>query len=321
MGEVPDPLAGAARRAADGLLEEAAAEARAAAKDELRRRLVDAILDEALRAPRAVVTAAGADGCDHPGVYVYAFTRGDAERTRGLPGVGGRPTYPVVVSDVVAVVGDIAGRRHGWGTDTRGQPDLALLTPQLTDHERLLEQLLELGPVVPMRFGSLFPSAAAVGEAVDAHREAIVESLDRVEGRVEWGLTVTWSPPPAPHPAGETAPAGGAPGRAYLGRRGQQAARAGAEAETGATIGAAVHDALHPLAAASVVHPLPGRPASDGRRAVLRASYLVGRDATDRFRSAIVAALDAAPYDLGGDLTGPWPPYSFCSLRLGEAAA
>ena len=50
---------------------------------------------------------------------------------------------------------------------------------------------------------------------------------------------------------------------------------------------------------------------------VLKASYLVERAAGDRFRAAIVSALETAgDAGVAGDLTGPWPPYNFTDLRL-----
>jgi hypothetical protein len=303
-----DAFADAARRAAHGVLGEATAQARAEAVEILKRRMVEAILDEVAGSEETATKPAP----EH-GVYVYGFTRGHPERVEGLVGVEGSTTYPVTQGDLVAVVSDVSGSPGGWGIDAGGQPDLELLAPLVTSHERLLEDLLERGTVLPMRFGTLFPSPSAVAEVLRLHGGAIAEGLAALDGKVEWGLTVTCAPElPAP-PAEKVA---GTPGRAYLGRRGQEEALEARRLEQGAVLAHDLHRAIGATAAASVAHPLP-REDADGRRVLLKASYLVERAARERFEAAIVAALEGvAGPALAGDLTGPWPPYNFTDLRL-----
>jgi hypothetical protein len=302
-----DAFADAARRAAQGVLQEATVQARVEAVEIVRRRMVEAILAEVAGSAPAGETPA----CQH-GVYVYGFTRGDPGRVRGLVGVEGSATYAVTEGDLVAVVSDVSGTRGGWGIDAGGQPDLELLAPLLTGHERLLEQLLELGTVLPMRFGTLFPSASEVARVLKTHGEAIADGLAALDGKVEWGLTVT-SAPELPAPPAEVA---ATPGRAYLGRRGQEEALDARRLEQAVALAHDLHRAIGAAAVASVAHPLP-RGQADGRRVVLKASYLVERAARDRFEEAIVSALETiGDSGLAGELTGPWPPYNFTDLRL-----
>jgi hypothetical protein len=62
-----------------------------------------------------------------------------------------------------------------------------------------------------------------------------------------------------------------------------------------------LHEPLDFLARRSVVLPGPE---------LLRAAYLVDRDAVDRF-VALVQRLEETHTDLHIVCTGPWPPYSF----------
>lgn len=127
-----------------------------------------------------------------PGLYVYGVTSVDARRVSGLTGVEGSSTYPIVLGDLVAAVSDVSGRRHDWGTADDGQPDLALLAPRLEEHEKVLELILEHGSVLPLRFGTLYTSRAAVTEQLATQGPTIRAALNRVDGKVEWGLTVSW---------------------------------------------------------------------------------------------------------------------------------
>jgi hypothetical protein len=57
-------------------------------------------------------------------------------------------------------------------------------------HQRTVRALMDCGPVLPMRFGTMLADEAALVEAVTARRDEFVACLDRLRGRVELGLRV-----------------------------------------------------------------------------------------------------------------------------------
>jgi hypothetical protein len=61
------------------------------------------------------------------------------------------------------------------------------------------------------------------------------------------------------------------------------------------------------------VNPLQS-PAGDGEVAILRADFLVRREAQDTFVAA-VGTLVEARHELRCEYSGPWPPYSFAMLN------
>jgi hypothetical protein len=340
-----------ARAAAPDVLAQALDGARAQATTILQRRLVDVLLDEAGRAASrsaetpasrlagpersgqvAAPPAARRNGCDpglpattDQGLYVYGITSGDAGCVTGLTGVEGSATYPIVEDGLVAVVSDLRAHRHGWGIGDDGEPDLALLAPRLEEHEKVLEQILQQGSLLPMRFGTLYASRAVVSELMAANGAALRAALTTVDGKVEWGLTVRWDGRRAAALSGFEAGEGdtavsqmaGSPGRAYLGRRDAEKVRAQRMAERRARVSADLHHAIDRVAAASVLLPTPPGGHGDPSEAVLRSSYLVARSDRERFEAVIVEGLAAgADVGLNGELTGPWPPYSFADLRL-----
>jgi hypothetical protein len=323
-----------ARDAAPEVLAQALEAARAEATATLQRRLVRALLDETAHSVSlpagptiaAVPPAPGGGAASERGLYVYGFTGGgDPQRVAGLEGVERARTYPVVAGGVIAVVSDVTGRRHGWGIGADGEPDLDLLSPRLVEHERVLEGVLAQGSVLPMRFGTLYTARAALDELLEVQGPTIGDALARVEGKVEWGLTVTWDRrrAGAPDSGGNrrTCRAGSSPGRAYLSQR--EAEKAGTEraAQDRAELAGALHHRVDRVAVASVMHPPPrSGPRGDGADTLLRSSYLVPRAERDRFEAAIVEGLEAgAAFGLQGELTGPWPPYHFSDLQLESA--
>jgi hypothetical protein len=152
-------------------------------------------------------------------------------------------------------------------------------------HEEVVEALMRDRDLLPVRFGTRLPDEAAAARVVADRRDALAEALQRVRGAVELAVRVV----PAAIEEREP-PAGGA---AYLRER-----RAAADAA------AAIHEPLSRLARASAKRPSPVH------GEVLRAAYLVDRDAVDGFRGA-VADLQHEHPRLRILCTGPWPPYSF----------
>jgi hypothetical protein len=146
------------------------------------------------------------------------------------------------------------------------------------------------GPVLPVRFGTVFSGAQKLDEILSRGETAMGAGLDRVEGCVELGLHVL-----APHPGGDAAAA--ANGREYM------AARLAAE-RTRKQLQQGVHEALAPLAIDQAVR----EPSSSDL--LFTAAFLVRHDDVEAFRQR-VQDLAAAHPDLRLLCTGPWPPYHF----------
>ena len=251
------------------------------------------------------------------GWYVYGVTRMAAVTDLGpLHGVAGAAVETVPVGGLAVVGSRLDGAERSWGIDGSGEADPAALLPRIREHEEVLETLLDRGPVLPFRFGRLYPATEEIGDLVRRHAGRISAALERLENRVEWGLTIEWEAAPR-----SGAVAGGR-GADYLTRRRDDMAAAAEVSRAARAAARRIHEAVASVAVADVVRP--GRRPERGERPVAwRASYLVDRDRTEAFRQAAADGLSAAPDDLGltGELTGPWPPYEFSELDLGGSAA
>jgi hypothetical protein len=159
-------------------------------------------------------------------------------------------------------------------------------------HEAVVEKLLEAGPVLPARFGTVVASCERLRVELENRRDEFRRALDFVRGRIEIGVRAAWPEQTFEDTRGDS-------GRAYLARK-----RKEHEATAAAT--GAVHEPLEKIAVASTV---------DVRREpclTLAASYLVERGDVERFREqAEVLANDVDGVVLA--CTGPWPPYSFAT--------
>jgi hypothetical protein len=152
----------------------------------------------------------------------------------------------------------------------------------LWHHEEIVEALMAERDLLPVRFGTLVSDEDAAARVVAERRDELAASLDRVRGAVELAVRA--------HRRGRDEAPVAATGIEYM----QAKARRMEEARL-------LHEPLDYLARRSVLLPGPE---------LLRAAYLVDRDAVDRF-VALVQRLEESHPDLDVVCTGPWPPYSF----------
>jgi hypothetical protein len=109
--------------------------------------------------------------------YVYGVVRAKGRSKREGKGIGGKPLRVIAADGVGALTSDVPGE------------DLEAGREELLTHSRVLEQALERGVVLPMRFGVVMPDEDAVrAELLDAHRGALEAQLEEMSGKVEMNV-------------------------------------------------------------------------------------------------------------------------------------
>lgn len=259
------------------------------------------------------------------GVYLYCLARpecipvvnGLAEQE--VRGVDER--YPVVAlqeAGMVAVIGEVD---TGEFCDQNLQA-LPWVGPRALRHEAVVERLMGVSPVLPVKFGTIFRSQARLKEFLRRHREDIVRVLDDLRDKTEWSVKGYLVEEEARGIVSATDPAiqarvaalSASPGARYLQQKQldaviEAALRAWLERATGDL--QEVLD-LHAVAATELrchASAVSGRP----ERMVFNCSFLVTSAASPHFQAAFSDQQRA--YKGSGmtlELRGPWPPYNFC---------
>jgi hypothetical protein len=182
--------------------------------------------------------------------------------------------------------------------------DLGRLEAIARAHERVLDDALHHGAVVPLRICTIYANDERVREMLEREHEPLREALERLRGKSEWGVKA-YAPAPGPAPA--TTPATGAE---YLARK--RAALSDAETSRQALDAAVetVYERLAERTAGAVMSPAQDRRLT-GRAGemVLNAAYLVEDTQIPAFHS-LVAELEGS-YGVELEVTGPWPAYHF----------
>jgi hypothetical protein len=229
---------------------------------------------------------------------------------------------------VAAVLSQVARSEFCGPTGEKNLQDLAWLAPCACRHQAVLEQVMPLGPILPARFGTLFSSPAGLEDFMRKHEAAIARFLERVRGQEEWAVKGFLDPERAEAQwlaqwrSGEGGPPDLPPGAAYLQ---EQSLRIRARERLDGWLAEACDDllnALHPLASEIVPRRILARETPEAaREMVLNWALLLPPTAVASFRSRIEGAnARQNPGGLTFEVSGPWPPYSFCPDLEAERA-
>lgn len=246
-------------------------------------------------------------------IYLYGLLHpeasGAAERAADLQGVTGK-----------VEVADLPSCQLIYGT-LEGD-DILPKRRFLLAHAHVLEKFLELGTLLPMRFGMVADSLEAVEEILDGQSAQIGAQFGELAGLVELGLRVTYDRDQAlKHQLARHANLAAEYERIKAAPRAHQFE----QAEFGRRLGEALDrhrtEVQHKLVAALKPHirdcsvRVPEEEAQ-----VLAADILVARDQEDDIVSILGEILPALDFGGGSEpnirLIGPEPPFSFVQITL-----
>jgi len=248
--------------------------------------------------------------------YVYAVCRpfGTPLQVQ-LTGIGGAPPAMLHHHGLVAVVSTVPEADFREAALRARLEDLDWLTATARAHQGVIDALTTVTTPLPLRLATVFRDDSAVRTMIEAREEEFRRTLDRLEGRVEWGVKVYVDTGPEETERPVQKPASG---RDYLRRRSVQTRSHEDMWQKAERFASTLHGVLSGRAEDSRLHA-PQNPALSGAsgRNVLNAAYLVPRAHSEEFVETVDRAKDETP-GLRVELTGPWAAYSFAGELSGE---
>lgn len=244
------------------------------------------------------------------GTYAYGVLRAaDLEIPPAL-GIDDGDLRVEMENDLAAVVSDVEVDQFEGEALRRNASHPDWLEAKVRAHERVLDELVRAGAVIPMRFGSIFSRLDVLHDMLRDNRPELTAALDHVTGKNEWGVKVHLD---AARLVSDAAPSqSDGSGRDYLMRKRSEMHAVERARETARDLTDKVHGELSRLANESRIMPTRERSGN----VVLNAAYLVD----DTVRDAFMDAAGALETSEGGgfvlEVTGPWPPYNFTSVDV-----
>ncbi|MGO8745028.1 MAG: GvpL/GvpF family gas vesicle protein [Thermoguttaceae bacterium] len=240
------------------------------------------------------------------GLYLYGITIAD-HMLCPLSGVGGADVELIAEGSLAAIVSQLA---------------VGKVRPQranLAAHHRILHDLAEQRPVLPVVFGTITGNEAELRRVLRQNRGALAGLLDRLRGKVEMGLKVYWDLPnvfeyfvathqeleamrnrlfrPGRMPTVEE--------KVELGERFVSLLQQARERHT-----RRVKEAL----AAYCVEVRSIDPGEE--RMILKLACLVEKDRQEQWEEGVRQAAMLFDDHYRFDYNGPWPPYNFADVDL-----
>ncbi|SDM51442.1 GvpL/GvpF family gas vesicle protein [Streptomyces wuyuanensis] len=274
--------------------------------------------------------------------YVYAVTRpfdGAATPLReDVRGVAGAPARLLAHDGLVAVLSDVPAEDFSDVALRERLEDLDWLAATARGHDAVVSALTAAATPLPLRLVTVCRDDGGVRRMLDSGRDQFTRALERLDGRVEWGVKVyaegaegtqerQGAAGARPGKAAVRAAGGGsaqgrrpATGRDYLKQRMRRRdATEGVWAQADA-VSRTLHSELSRYAEAEQVHrPQDPRLPGAARGNVLNAAYLVPREKGEAFAEE-VRRLTPPGTGIRVELTGPWAPYSFAVTTAVPAA-
>lgn len=252
-------------------------------------------------------------------LYLYGVVDGD----RRPPRSDVARLEAIVSSGLGAIVEEVAASDFGAEVLEQRLQDIGWVAPLARKHEYVLEGVIEHGAVIPAPLCTLFSSSDAVRDSLVANGERLRALLTSLEGRREWGLKVYCRARSLPGVlasaddrlrALERALEQAGPGQAFVLRKQRERRIDELASERVDQAVDEVLRAVDPIAVDMRFRPLPRQPAIGGAETmVLNAAFLVDVSSGAELQAIgaeLASGLEASSFAI--ELTGPWPPYSFC---------
>jgi len=227
--------------------------------------------------------------------------------SEGMP--GGHDLRAIEVGEHLwAIVQSVPEADYGEAALARGLQNLDWVSSRAIAHERVIEVFLSATALLPMHLFTLFTSDDRVVQHVRSDSRRIRRLLNRVEGKVEWGLRLTFDEKAARAKVSRRPVRSGteflARKRDVLSIDRTRVNEARGEADR-------LYEWVSRLATAAQRRTSLER-AAPGSRLLLDAAFLVPVAKSGAFRSAVRQQLrDLRQVGVQISLTGPWPPYNF----------
>jgi hypothetical protein len=267
-------------------------------------------------------TRIDADASNGEGIYLFCFAR--AHRIPALKIAGIDDIFPVWqwrFKDVTAVVSKILVEDFTGPAAESRLNSLSWVGPRACRHQEVVEQVMRYSPVLPTRFGTIFTSFKSLEKVLEIRHGTISQFLDRLTDKDEWSVKGLMDMVKAKKRVLDLIFAreverlsSMSPGMRYFQEQRIQS-NAGKEIHGWLKeICKKIADDLNRYAMDFCELKVFSRAATGiDMDIVLNWAFLVSRKTTEDFRARIEQTnADNEQQGLVLQLSGPWPPYSFC---------
>jgi len=239
--------------------------------------------------------------------YLFAIMYAADVRPCTCPGMDGKEVSAIIEGRLAAVVSGVPG------------PKIRPERRYLARHQEVMKQLLAHATPLPLSFGMIADDRPEIGKILQRNQRTFLQQLQRVAGKVEMGLRVSWDVPNIfEFFVNTTSELRAARDRLIGGNRkpsqeekielGRMFDRLLGEARDSHT------EQVERSIAAACFEIKAGQCRNE--REVMNLACLIGRDHREDFGKAVFQAAKMFDNNFAFDYNGPWAPHNFVSISL-----
>jgi hypothetical protein len=267
------------------------------------------------------------------GYYVYGVVRAGGDAPLSAAGID--PTeavYLLPCQSLQAVVSRVHLSEFGQEVLQARLQDLAWVEQKVLAHQHVLDLVLGVRELIPMRFCSIYRSEAGILDVITGRAQEFTDALESLKGRQEWSVKVYRDDEIVTRNVAQVSErardaraklAGKSDGAAYfLKKKIEEIEHEEAERYVDA-VAQECHDRLTAQAAASHVGPLQSRDVTKrAEEMALNGAYLIAEERRSCFDAELANLQERfGPLGFSFEMLGPWPPYNFVTIGSMEEPA
>ena len=258
------------------------------------------------------------------GIYLFCLTPETTLPELKGTGIDGlHPLLTEAIGDVAAIFSEVALEDFAGPEAQDRMEDLTWIGPRALRHEEVIMDVMEVGPVLPVRFGTVFSSLDAMKEPLRRHRAILSEFFRETAGKKEWAFRGYVNMPQARAQvlaerlaAEKEQLAGLTPGKRYFLEQRIKDAVNKEMASRLKGLGNQIVTSLQDLSAAFHERRLLAKEVTGREEEMFFHGAFLVRDASMEDMQRLLSDWNAAHQDAGLllELSGPWPPYHFAPV-------
>ena len=122
------------------------------------------------------------------GFYFYCIIS-ESVLELSTEGIGGGKVFIMPYQDLKAVVSEVSLEEFSSEEiQNKAQEDVNWIREKAQNHQKVIEEAMAMGPVIPMQFGVIFKTKEKLEETLSSHYEQFKQSLQKLAGKQEWGV-------------------------------------------------------------------------------------------------------------------------------------
>lgn len=254
-------------------------------------------------------------------VYIYCLAKKPIARFN-IRGLGNKKVYQISYQDLTAVVSEVKKEEFNKKALLKNLKKPKWAEEKIRTHAEVIQEVMEKQTVLPLKFGTIFKNDEGVKKCLKANKAKFRSLLNRFEDKEEWGVKIYADRKKLAQVLGEKdreikklkkQVATVSPGHAYLWEKKRKEEL---EEKTAETVNKCVSEIFETLGRESLASRLnknlPSKLSGKKKDMILNSVFLVDKGHFDNFSKSLNRLLKKyQQFALEGELSGPWPVYSF----------